>query len=159
MAKGVKDVDKGAKALLARMRKAIPAVRVGIYGDAAAAEHKDTPGATVGEIAAAHEFGAGVPARPWLSGTVAKNKERIEAGLRKVAEAVATNAPAPPAVMMAQLGQATAGMAKEEMSNGIPPALSPAYLKRKLKKYPGASKPLIASGQMRASIASDLETK
>jgi hypothetical protein len=156
VAKYTKSVDKGANALRKRLAAKIPTTRVGIYGDAAAAEHKESDGATVGEIAASHEFGLGPPQRAFISGTVVRNKDRIEAGLRKVGDA-AFRGTVNPRQAMRQFGLGVEGMVKEYMAEGVPPPLSQAYIKRKLKKYPGATKPLIASGQMRASVASELE--
>lgn len=59
--------------------------------------------------------------------------------------------------LLAQTGQYVAGLMRQRISAGISPALSPRYLKRKLARYPGATTPLIASGQLWASIGAQVE--
>lgn len=152
----VKDTDNGAKALIARMRKGLPSGRVGVYGDLAAQKHKDSPRATVGQIAAAHEFGVVVPKRSWMRSTIAAHEDQIKRGLEKICLAQLSGS-GDPAQMMRQLTLAAAGWCKETITAGIPPALSEAYLKRKLAKYPGATTPLIASSQFLGSITGEVE--
>ncbi len=149
----VTDKDHGAKALVARLQKAIPSGRVGVYGDLAAQKHKDSPRATVGQIAAHHEFAG----RSWMRSTLAERRDQITRGLGKVCLA-AFNGKDDPAQMMRQLALAAAGWCKERITAGIPPALKEPYLSRKLAKYPGATTPLIASSQMLGSITGDLES-
>lgn len=163
MAKKVRDVDHGAKELRGRLRRGVPRGRVGVYGDKASAAAKDAPGRTVGEIAAAHEFGLGaVPMRSWLRGTMDQRRSQISSALAEIVIAVISRkrgAPNVAAEKMAQLTQAAAGWCRERIAAGIAPALSERYLPRKLRKYPGATTPLIASGQMRQSIAGEIEAK
>jgi hypothetical protein len=151
----VEDTDHGAKALKKRLRKELPKAIVGVYGERASGKHEG--GRTNGEIAAAHEFGLGtVPMRSWLRGTMAEHRQQISAALQAICVAtIKGKADAPQ--MMAQLAQAAAGWCKERIALGIAPELSARYLPRKLAKYPGATTPLIASGQMRGSIAGELE--
>lgn len=151
----VRDKDGGAKALKARLKKGIPSGRVGVYGDLAAQKHKDSDGATVGEIAAAHEFVIGP--RMWLRGTMQERKAQIERALVVIGSTAIRETTEAATGLMKQLTLAAAGWCQERIAQGIPPALDPAYLKRKLKKYPGATTPLIASGQFRQSIAGEVE--
>ncbi len=150
----VEDTDHGAKVLKARLRRELPRAVVGVYGEKASAKHEG--GRTNGEIAAAHEFGLGtVPMRSWLRGTMDEHRAQITAALQAICVAtIKGKADAPQ--MMAQLAQAAAGWCKERIASGIAPELSPNYLPRKLAKHPGATTPLIASGQMRQSIAGEL---
>lgn len=148
--------DKGWEKLKKRLAQTRPKVKVGIFGEAAAARANDAPGATVGQIANAHEHGLGVPQRSWCAGTIDTNLPAIMAGLRKGAAAV-LDPKAPEGLemkLLAQTGQHVAGLMRQRISSGISPALSPRYLTRKLKKYPGATTPLIASGQMWGAIGS-----
>jgi len=156
MALRVKDFDNGAKALKARMRRLLPRGVVGIYGERASAKPPEGKGRTVGEIAAAHEFGLGtVPMRSWLRATMAARTKQVSAALQEICVATIKGKGDAPQ-MMAQLAQAAAGWCKERIASGIAPELSARYLPRKLAKYPGATTPLIASGQMRQSIAGEL---
>jgi hypothetical protein len=159
----VKDTDNGLKALKARLKAGIPAGRVGVYGDLAAQKHKDGNGATVGQIAAAHEFGLGTaPMRPWMRGTLEAHKDQIAHGLTKIVAAQITNE-GNPSQMMQQLVLAMAGWCKQTIVAGVAPALGTVsegakrYLKKKLERYPGATTALIASGQFLSSIAGEVE--
>lgn len=152
----VTDKDQGYTALLGRLKKGLPSGKVGVYGDLAAQKHKDSPRATVGQIAAAHEFGLGPPQRSWMRRTLAEHEEQIKRGLGKICIAQLSGE-GDPAQMMQQLTLAAAGWCKETITRGIPPALSAEYLKRKLAKYPGATTPLIASSQMLGSITGEVE--
>lgn len=151
----VRDTDRGMKALLARMGKELPTGRVGVYGDLAAQKHKDSPRATVGEIAAAHEFGAGVPLRSWMRAPIKAHEDAIAKGLIQVGAAMFRGGN--PEQMMRQLVLRAVGWCKEAITAGISPPLSARYLPRKLAKYPGATTPLIASSQFLGSIAGEVE--
>ena len=151
----VKDTDKGAKALMKRLAATIPSGRVGVYGDLAAQKHKDSPRATVGEIAAAHEFGAGVPLRSWMRAPIKAHEDVIAKGLIQVGAAMFRGGN--PEQMMRQLVLRAAGWCKEAITAGISPPLNAKYLARKLAKYPGATTPLIASSQFLGSIAGEVE--
>lgn len=148
--------DNGAAQLLERIKKPIPTMRVGVYGELALQEHKDSPGVTVGEIAASHEFGLGPPQRSFIREPVAAHDAEIKRGLRAVADAALTG-DAEPVQVMNQLGLVIAGFSQQAIADGISPELSPNYLPIKLAKHPGATTPLIASGQMRQSITHEVE--
>ncbi len=151
--------DKGWRLLKAKLDKNYPRVKVGIFGAAAAEAHKDSDGASVGQIAAAHEHGLGVPRRSWCGDTIDANQADIHAGLRVLAREVLD--PKVPVARhyqaLAQTGQHIAGLMRQRISAGISPALSPRYLPRKLARHPGATTPLIASGQMWGAIGSVVE--
>lgn len=150
----VKDIDRGLKALLKRLGPQA-SMRVGIFGDNAAQRATDGHGASVGDIASAHEFGVTEPPRAWLRGTLEKEADTITAGIRKAAAGVIKRTmPAEQALNL--LGQGIVGKIKSRIAGGISPALSENYLPRKLAKYPGATTPLIASGQMRGAITSEV---
>lgn len=150
----ISDIDRGLKGLLKRLGPQA-SMRVGVFGDAAAQRAQDGSGASVGDIASAHEFGVTNPPRAWLRGTLEKEADAIHRGIQRAAAAVIKD-PAPDAAarVLDQVGQGIAGKIKGRISDGIPPALSPEYLPKKLAKYPGTTTPLIASGQFRGSITS-----
>jgi hypothetical protein len=143
------------------MAKTIPSGRVGVYGDLAAQRHKDGNGATVGQIAAAHEFGLGPPMRPWMRSTIQRHEDQIARGLIKVG-AAAINGDADPEQMMRALVLAAAGWCKDTIVAGVAPPLGTVsegakrYLKRKLERYPGATTALIASSQFLGSITGEV---
>ncbi len=157
MAGRVRVVDKGAARLLRMVRKANaqPAVRVGVFGDNAAQKHADS-GATMGDIANAHEFGAGVPRRSWLRDTLDQNRPTIHRNIQRAAREV-FHGRLKDFQALELIGLSVQGMIQQRIAQGIAPGLSARYLKRKLLKYPGAETPLIASGQFRGSISYALE--
>jgi len=154
----VVDKDLGMKALSRFMHQLSvhrPSVAVGILGDKAAAAHRGTAAATVVEIGAAHEFGAGVPERSFLRRTVdaerTKYLRHMTNGLRRETGEVARSGTVPgQSVTLKRLGLMVEGDIKKLIAQGIDPALKPETIKRK-----GSSKPLIDTGQLRASISSE----
>jgi hypothetical protein len=88
--------------------------------------------------------------------TLTEHQDQIRRGLEKICVASVTGE-GDPVQMMQQLTFAAAGWCKETITRGIAPALSAAYLKRKLARYPGATTPLIASSQMLGSITGEVE--
>jgi hypothetical protein len=155
---GTRSTDKGAKDFLKRIARGQTVVRVGVFGDQAAEKHKDG-GATVGDIANAHEHGLGPPERSWLRSTIDANKSQIDAALRKAAEQVFIRRTITADTALKQIGLGVVGLCQARVASNIPPALSPRYLKRKLLAYPGATTALIASGQFRGSITSTVIKK
>jgi hypothetical protein len=130
-------------------------LRVGVFGDAAAQAAESGNGLTVGELAAAHEFSIpqGQP-RSWLRGTLDEHSATIIAGISRLYQEVLRKRTAPEAALRLS-GMAIVGKIQQRVANGISPELDDDYKRRKLKKYPGATTPLIASGQFRGSITSD----
>ncbi len=151
------DVDHGAKRLLALVRDGNKlALKVGVFGDLAAQAAQGGGGLTVGELAAAHEFSipAGQP-RSWLRATLDEQGPTIVNGMSKLyKQVVGGSMQAREALKLT--GLAIVGKIQLRIAAGIPPALAPSYLDRKLEQYPGATTPLIASGQFRQSITSDV---
>lgn len=153
----VRTVDRGATALLARLRERARAVEVGILGAEARAEKEQAPpgpGAkkakrvvTVGEVAGWAEFGIGQPRRSWLvdwieaNGSKILERNRIE--VRAILEGRRTKAQA-----LGRLGLWIQGEIQQRISNGIAPPNAQATIDRK-----GSSTPLIDTNQLRSSIA------
>jgi hypothetical protein len=153
----VTDVDRGARALVRLVRRANGlALKVGVFGDNAAQAAEGGGGLTVGELAAAHEFS--IPAdnpRSWLRATMDEQGPALLRGIGKLYQEVLQKR-MQPAQALRLTGLAIVGKIQQRIAGGIPPALSEDYLRRKLERYPGATKPLIASGQFRGSITSDV---
>lgn len=144
--------DRGANRLLA-VAKQISNVIVGVIGDAAAQKATDGGGATVGDVATAHEFGLGnVPMRSFIRAPIDAHAAELRTDVRSAAEAVIKGRLTPQQAAD-RLGFKAVGLVKRAVTAGIPPALSARYLPRKLAKYPGATTPLVASAQMLGSIA------
>lgn len=129
---------------------------VGVFGDAALQASDSGNGLTVGEVAAAHEFSIpqGNP-RTWLRGTVDEHSGSLVQGLQKL-YAEAFQGRRTPDSALRLTGMALVGKIQQRIANGISPELDDDYLKRKLARYPGATTALIASGQFRGSITSDV---
>lgn len=115
-------------------------------------------GATLVEIGAAHEFGAGVPERSFIRATIDKNQDAYREQIRKAFRATVVHAARNErtwkpqnSVALKRLGARVEGDIKQYIADGIEPPNSPATIARKK-----SSKPLIDTGQLRASIASEV---
>jgi hypothetical protein len=153
----VTDVDRGARALVRLVKRANGmALKVGVFGDNAAQSAEGGGGLTVGELAAAHEFSIpeGQP-RSWLRATMDERGPELLRGIGKLYQEVLRKRLLPERALKLT-GLAIVGKIQQRIAAGIPPALSEDYLRRKLDRYPGATKPLIASGLFRGSITSDV---
>jgi hypothetical protein len=144
--------DRGARALVKAIRDASAGLKVGLVGDAAFAAAHDAPGLTVAQLGEIHEYGIGnVPERSFIRKTIDAQAPQLVTMVREGAAAIAKGR-ATPEIVLNRLGAHIAGLIQAAMSEGIPPPLSPAYLKQKLRKFPGAETPLIASGQLRQAV-------
>jgi hypothetical protein len=146
-----RSVDHGAKALLRRLKKKPLTVKIGVFGDAGAAAAIDGKGLTVGELASMHEFHIpkGAPRAP-LRTTIDAHASEIQTAIKRGAHAV-FEGKATPEQVLNLIGFKVVGWVQQAIADGLAPPLSPAYVPRKLRKYPGATVPLIASGQLRRS--------
>ena len=116
-------------------------LRVGVLDENAASVHPNSNGETVGNIAARNHYGApGVPARPFLSITLAKNRAKIA----KAGEMLLDNPDL--------LGAYVVGLVQETIADGVPPPNSPATIAAK-----GSDTPLIDTGILRQSITYEVE--
>lgn len=158
-----------------------PHAAVGIFGALAAADHG---GQSNVEVAAVHEFGmtiqhpggtayaggrfvsnesaAGqnlprteaheisVPERSYIRATVDANLEKIKALKRNLAAKVLDGSTGLREALDT-IGLFVKGLIQARISSGIPPALKPSTIARK-----GSSVPLINTGQLRASIDTEV---
>ncbi len=160
----VRDIDKGAKALLSRLAKAA-GVRVGLLekeGRAPAA--KGGGRVTVLDVGTFNEFGTTrasavspehsginvvwehIPPRSFIGGWFDEYAAQNEALVSRVMRAVAAGKLSPETAQK-QLGSVFKGQIQARMAAGIKPANAQSTIDRK-----GSSKPLIDTGQLRSSI-------
>lgn len=144
----IRDKDKGATAMLARLL-AHGALSVGVLGAEAGAAHADSVGLTVGEIAEIHEFGLGTaPRRSFLADWADEKRSEIQQVVIKGGAAlVRGKSITSPGQLLNQIGQWAVGSIQARMATNIPPPLAPETIKRK-----GSSVSLIDTGQLRSSV-------
>lgn len=156
----IHDRDKGFKSLLRfskQLKSARPYVAVGVTGERGSAPHQGGEGATVVDIAVAHEFGAGrVPERSFIRDTIDAQAKKYRAYLNKgidqeLAQTVQSGSVPAQSLTLKRLGLMVKGDIQKRIAQGIPPPNSPATIARK-----GSSTPLINTGQLRASIDYEL---
>ena len=152
MSAKVTDTDRGAKALVERIRALANSkrkVRVGVLADAPKKVSEGSGGKlSLLEVAIVHEFGGGhVPQRSFIRATVDEKRAdigRLQLALvRRVAAGAITEEQA-----LSQLGAKVAAWCQARIAAGISPPLAESTLARKKNK----STPLILTGQLRASI-------
>lgn len=73
----IKDKDKGFKRLAATMGD-LGTITLGVHPKDAKKTYPDRPDVTVGELAAIHELGLGVPRRSWLVDWLEANKAKMK---------------------------------------------------------------------------------
>lgn len=135
------------KPLLGRFKRALKKLAGLFRGRPRKKEAKPTKGSksiSLGELAAIHEYGIGVPMRSfirsWARGPDPKPL------LRRVAVALA-NGRIGKAQAQRLMGEILQASCQKNVSDGIPPPNAASTVKRK-----GSSKPLIDTGQLRGSI-------
>lgn len=145
MSASVRVVDRGARALLTRLRASATAAEVGVLG--ADASKEESEGVTIADVARWAEYGIGQPQRRWLGGWIDANRdallERVRIESRAVIAGDRTKAEA-----LARLGLWIQGGIQQRIANGIEPPNAESTVERK-----GSSTPLIDKGQLRSSIA------
>ena len=145
MSASVRVVDRGARALLTRLRASATAVEVGVLGADAAKEESE--GVTVADVARWAEFGIGQPQRRWLGGWIDENQAALLERVRIESRAVIAGDRTKPEAL-ARLGLWIQGGIQQRIANGIEPPNAESTVERK-----GSSTPLIDKGQLRSSIA------
>jgi hypothetical protein len=143
----ISDTDRGMADLLLQMLS--QGLTIGIIDGGAEHQGRDGQGSgiTVGELAAIHEFGLGVPRRSFLADWFDENKQEIENFVVRGGRAI-VRGKLTAEQFMDQFGQWAVGSIQERMSNNIPPPLAPETIARK-----GSSVALIDTGQLRSSIS------
>jgi hypothetical protein len=152
----VRDTDRGAKALVARLRAlrvSSAAVRVGILSDQPKRQRDGGGGGkepySLVEVAAVHEFGApaaGIPRRSFIRATIDEKRaevERLERAL--LAQVVEGKIELRQALDL--MGAKVAGWIQTRIADGIAPPNAASTVRRKK-----SSKPLVDTGQLRSAV-------
>lgn len=150
MAVKVTDKDLGYQRTLQVFRNLGLSLTLGVVGDKATEPHKDADGKpsgiTVGELAAIHELGLGVPERSWLRAWFEANHRTVivdvKAGLAQVVQGRLTHEG-----LLELLGNKYAAQIKARIIAGVDPPNAESTIQRK-----GSSTPLIDTGQLLSSI-------
>lgn len=104
-------------------------------------------------IAIWNHFGTsrGIPARPFITIAMFKNRRQIRAALRKIAEGTVQNG-MPLAVQMPKLGALGAGKIQDQIAANTPPPNAPSTIRQK-----GSTATLIDTGRMRQSVTWEID--
>ena len=152
----ITDTDRGASALVSRLRNARGSrVKVGILDDARkdAGEGRDPGPLSLVEVALIQEFGAGnVPPRSFVRATVDEFIEDIRSTQHALAVQVFKGSTTLP-VALDRLGAKVAAMMQSRIARGIDPPNAPSTVAAK-----GSSKPLVDTGQLKAALTWKVET-
>ena len=145
MSASVRQVDRGAAALRARLAAKAQAVEVGVIGDKSTLPEGE--GVTVADVALWAEYGLGQPQRSWLRDWIEENQAALATNMRAEVAAIKAGARTKDQAL-ARLGLWIQGAIQERIANGIEPPNADSTIQRK-----GSSKPLIDTGQLRSSIS------
>jgi hypothetical protein len=184
----IRDIDKGWKRVKFETAEGVQYVAVGIFGAKASADHGGLPNikvATAHEFGVTIQHPGGtayiirdgqavfisneaavgrdlprtqpheivIPERSFIRKTVDIKRRQIVALSKNLAAKVLDGSQTREKAL-AMIGVFTQGEIRARMSRGIPPPLKPATVARK-----GSSKPLIDTGQLRASVDSEVRGK
>lgn len=149
MASRITIKDRGYARLAQRLRASgKPALTVGVHEDDGAEPHGQD-GTTVAEVAAANEFGLGVPERSFIRSTLDENDAKYKELERRIGKAVVLGKLESVEQGLEQLGALVVGDVQRKISSGVPPENAPSTVAAK-----GSSTTLVDTGQMRASVTS-----
>lgn len=104
-------------------------------------------------VAIWNHFGTsrGIPARPFITIAMFKNRRQIRAALRQIAKGTVENG-TPLAAQLPKLGALGTGMIQDQIAANTPPPNAPATIKKK-----GSSRTLIDTGRMRQSTTWEID--
>jgi phage gpG-like protein len=159
----IRDTDKGWRALKDRvLRLSRPGAftLVGVQGSEAAAQHPGAPMTVVG-VATTHEFGkvihkkdgseVVIPQRSFIRAAIDEHAGKLQSTATAVGRGVLLGKFSVHQALEL-LGQQATGIMKQRIADGLTPPNRPSTIARK-----GSSKPLIDTGQLRASITHKAE--
>ena len=148
----ITDKDNGYKALMVSLVGPKPVVHVGIL-EAKGAEQHENSEHTVAEIASFHEFGLGNnPERSFIRGYCDEQQDTVLAFM-KVAMQSVRDGKYKWDVLLERVGLFVQSGIQKRISDGIPPPLKEATIKRKTRDGKRGETPLINTGQLRAAIS------
>ncbi len=144
----VKVVDRGFKRIMRSIRAmAGRGASVGIHANEA--QRTETGSLSNVQLGVVHEFGApeaGIPERSFLRSSFDANRRKYETILTKGAKRIAGGRDRAERVLGIAAEVAVADVINT-INAGVPPANAPSTVRRK-----GSSKPLVDTGQLKASI-------
>jgi hypothetical protein len=144
----ITDRDRGAKALLRRLRGTVT-IRVGVIGTAARAAHPKA-GMSVGELASLHELGIGVPRRSFLRDTFDQEWSTTKASLRLIPRSVVSGSTAQAAAT--RFGESSSKSVVASIDANISPPLDPSTIAG--KSNAGV---LVDTGTLRRAVSCEVE--
>lgn len=159
MTDGVEDRDLGWREIKAQLKLAASSyVTVGIHDD-----QKHDEGLSAAQVGAFHEFGLGVPARPFLSNTIDENADKISRFADKVYYGPILEGRASARVGLGLLGEFAQQKVQKTIRDGRSdwPPLAEGTKRKKASTLSGKKaasfiggdgNPLIDTGQLIASI-------
>lgn len=150
----VRDRDHGARRLLQIVARR-PRVRVGIFSPEAGAPKKSSPGTSLVVVAAAHEFGIGVPRRSFINDWAEYAWANAARRMRRVVKRTIQGGSLREGLEV--WGSWAANSMKYRISLGIPPELSERRKREKKVRGKKGDRPLIDTGQLRSSITYQVE--
>jgi hypothetical protein len=163
MAINIRDRDNGYRELFSRLRRAklrigaasaqSPSHRIsiGIHGDEAAVAYDGSAGtASLVEVAAAHEYGVGVPERSFIRAWFDENRSRLARELKHAERAELGGNPD----ALRQLAQRWQSEVKARITSraGRLKPLAPATIRERERAGISSETPLDATGQLVRSI-------
>lgn len=123
-------------------------VAVGVMGAKASAEHANSEGATVAEVAAWNHYGTGqISSRPFIALALEKQRAKLSTTLARVAKLVGEGK-LDAKTGLGLAGAQLVGEIQQTIADGVAPANADSTIERK-----GSSTPLIDTGQLRSAIA------
>lgn len=157
----VKVIDRGLSRIIRQTNKAGRLkIKVGIQGSEAEAVEHDGEGITNAQLGAIHEFGTkgislgrsggtsgGIPSRSFIRSTFDRESRQWQGLMVRAAKEI--YGPTRPDIrkVLGLMGERAVADIRQTINKGIPPELMPETIERK-----GSSKPLIDTGQLKASI-------
>lgn len=144
----VKDVDRGWKALIEAVRHLSvekPRIVAGVVSG------KHSSGLNMAELAAIHEFGAGVPKRSFIRDTIDRNAPKYAKAMAQAGAQVTSGNKAAVRMAMKRLALQVEGDIKQRIADGVPPPNAASTVAAK-----GSSTPLVDTGQLRASVTAEV---
>ena len=145
----IRDRDLGAISVLRRLKKANMEISAGVVGDKASEIYPDSD-LSVGEVAAIHELGIGVPKRSFIRRPVDRSARKIQRKIHK--EMIAVIKGKQPSAAAKDISDFIAEIMRDAVDKGVPPPLAPSTVAKK-----GHSWQLVDSGKLRAAIGSESE--
>jgi len=151
----IRDVDRGAKAMLERIAGAtLTNVTVGVHEAEGGEAHDEADGLTILDVATMHEFGGtdedgneSPPRRSFIGDWADEAEQENKSDLRKISQAVIKGKVPSLEQGLERFGVLAVAKVQARIRSGIAPELADST-----KAQKGSSTPLISGGQLLGSI-------